>query len=478
MPETARVADEPTLPIELGAPATEPDRISWGVLTHYSTPMVPAYFLYMMVTVVYMNFATDVLLLAPGVIGTVFFASKIWDAVSDPMIGFLSDGTRSAIGRRKPWMFASTIPLVVMTIMLWSPPSSLESGELLIWVVVSVLGFYTAFTVYSVPQMALGIELSTSPHERSRVFAGRQVALTFGMLGAFLIATPMIIGNPAARENAVVLSTLLALLVGMAILSCTFALPREREDYFGRGARNPLTAVRDVLRNPHARLLLFVYFIEVFGIGATSAMTPYLLKYVTKAADYVGIVFLFYTIPAVLSIPFWVWLSRRYERHKLWRYAMGLQAIGYGTIIFQDEGRIGLMIASSLLNGFAGACGQTLGYAIKGDVIDYDEYETGERKEGAYLAAWSLAMKFGTGLMIAFSGWALGWSGFVPNEDQSATTKWTIRIMTGGAPFVCLLIGMLAFSRFSLDSREHARIRAVIDSRGGQEVPAPHASGS
>lgn len=448
------------------------DRIGWATLAHYATPLAPMYLLYMMVTVVYMNFATDVLLVAPGVIGTIFFGSKLWDAVSDPMVGYLSDRTRSRFGRRKSWIYASVLPIVAMTIMLWSPPADLDERGLLLWVVISVLGFYTAFTIYVIPQMALGLELSPSPHERARVFAGRQVTLTLGMLGAFLIATPMIIDNPSARENAGFLSTTTALVLAFSILVCTFWLPPERTDYIGRGAKNPLAAVRDVLRNPHARLLLFVYFIEVFGIGATSAMTPYLLKYVIKAADYIGIVFLFYTAPAFLSIPFWVWLGRRYERHKLWRFAMGLQAIGYGTIIFQEEGRLWLMIVSSLINGFATACGQTLGYAIKGDVIDYDEYLTGERKEGSYLAAWSLASKFGTGLMIALSGWALQLSGFIPNVAQTQTVHWTIKGMTGGAPFVCILIGMLAFSRFSLDSHESARIRAAIDARNADQTSA------
>ena len=185
---------------------------------------------------------------------------------------------------------------------------------------------------------------------------------------------------------------------------CTWALPPERVALGGRGAESPVAGIRDVLRNPHARLLLLVYFIEVFGIGATSAMTPYLLIYVTKASDYVGQVFLFFTGATVLAIPFWVWLGRRYERHRLWRVAMGIQAIGYGMILFQGEGRVTLMIVSSLVNGFATACGQTLGYSIKGDVIDFDELQTGERKEGVYLAAWNFASKLGTGLMVAFSG--------------------------------------------------------------------------
>ncbi len=443
-------------------------RIGWGTLAAYSAPLVPVYVLYMTLTVVYMNFATDVLAIAPGVIGAIFFVSKIWDAVSDPVIGFLSDRTRSRFGRRKVWMYASVIPMVVTTIMLWTPDARLGGRLLAVWSLVSVLGFYTAFTIFVVPQMALGVELSPSPHERSRIFGGRQTALTLGMLGAFIVATPLIVGHPDARQNAAVFAWVMAALLGVTILVTTRALPAERQVHVGRGAMNPLAATRDVLRNPHARLLLFVYLIEVFGIGATSAMTPFLLKYVTKAADYVGLVFLFYT--ALLSIPFWVWMGQRYERHRVWRVAMGLQAVGYGLIVFQDEGRLGLMIACSLLNGFAGACGQTLGYAIKGDVIDFDEYRTGERKEGSYLAAWNLAGKTGTGLMIALSGWALQASGFVANAEQTALTEWTIKGMTGGAPFVCLLIGMAVFSRFSLDGAEASRIRSEIAARRRAEA--------
>ena len=447
------------------APIASPDAppIAWATLVRYAAPLAPAYLLYMMLTVVYMNFATDVLLIGPGIVGTIFFLSKIWDAVSDPLVGFLSDATSSRFGRRRSWMFASALPLAGMSIMLWVPPASLEGGWLLFWVGASVIGFYTAFTIYAVPQMALGIEMSPSPHERSRIFAGRQIMLSLGMFLAFLVATPMIIGHPQARENAALLSTSTALVLAAAIVLCTLGLPRERSDYAGRGATNPVAAVRDVARNPHARLLLFVYFIEIFGIGATSALTPYLLKYVLDAAHLVGPVFGFYMLATVLSIPFWVRMGNRYERHVLWRYAMGLQAIGYGCILFQAEGRIALMVFSSLLNGFATGCGQTLGYAIKGDVIDYDEYLTGERKEGAYLAAWNLASKLGTGLMIAVSGWALESAGFIANQAQSELTRWTIKGMTGGAPFLCLLIGMVVFSRFSLDRREHERIRGEIE---------------
>lgn len=460
------------------APRVVTPGVSARTLVDFALPLAPVYLLYMMVTVVYMQFATDVLMIAPGVIGTVFFLSKIWDAISDPLVGYWSDRTRSRFGRRKSWIYASAPATALVTIMLWSPPVALSQTALFAWVVVSVLGFYTAFTMFLVPNMAYGIEIGASPEERAKVFGARQVALTLGMLAAFVIATPLITGHVDARDNARLVAGIGALAAALLIVVCTWRLPAERAEFVGRGARNPFAAFRDVTRNPHARLLLFVYFIEVFGIGATSAMTPFLLIYVTKATSYVGLVFLFYTIPAFLSIPIWIALAKRYEPHKLWRYAMGLQAIGYGSILLQEEGRLPLMIAGSIINGFATACGQTLGYAIKGDVIDYDEYRTGERKEGAYLAAWNLASKFGTGLMIAFSGWALQLSGFEPHAEQSELTKWTIKGMTGGAPLVCILIGMAAFWRFSLDRKERDRIRVAIDEAKDREAIRPPAPSS
>jgi GPH family glycoside/pentoside/hexuronide:cation symporter len=438
------------------------------VLVNYAAPLVSAQFIYMMVLVMYMNFATDVLGIAPGVIGTIFFVSKIWDAVSDPMVGYWSDRTRSRFGRRRSWMLASALPLGAVSIIIWSPPESLSGNALIAWIVVSIFAFYTVYTVYTVPQLALGAELSPVPSERGRAFGARQIAVTLGMLLAFVFAAPLLVDAETARASARLLAWCGALVTIVAIVSCTLALPEERRDYAGRGAASPVGAIRDVLRNPHARLLLFVYFIEIFGIGGTTAMTVYLLKYVTKAADFVGLVFLAYTIPAIFSIPLWVWLGQRYERHRVWLFAMGLSAIGYGSIVFQDEGRLLLMVFSSLINGFAMGCGQTLGQAIKADVVDYDEYLTGERKEGAYYATWNLAGKLGTGLMMALAGWALQASGFQENVEQTAVTRWTILMLMGGTPFVCMLIGMFAFRRFSLTSAEHARIRAVIDARGSR----------
>ena len=451
-------------PLEASAP-TVADRIPATTLFHYSMPIVSVTFIYMMVLVMYMNFATDALGIAPAFVGTVFFLSKIWDGVSDPMVGYWSDRTRSRFGRRRSWMLASAIPFAAMTVMLWSPPESLSEIQLKGWIVASVFGFFTAYTLFFVPQLALGAELSSSPVTRGWIFGARQVAVTLGMLFAFAFAAPLLGDSETARSSARMLAGWGALAAAVLIIGSTLALPKERADYVGRGSTHLVKAFRDVSRNPHARLLLFVYFIEIFGIGGTSSMTIYVLKYITKAADQLGFIFLMYTVPGLLAIPVWVWLGSRFERHRVWLFAMGLQAVGYGSMALQAEGRITLMICTSIVTGIGTACGQTLGQAIKADVIDYDEYQTGERKEGSYFAVWSLAGKLGTGLMIAIAGWALQGSGFERDVEQTVQVKRTILFLMGIAPMVCIAIGMIAFSRFKLSSVEHARIRAVLDQR-------------
>lgn len=439
--------------------------VTASTLFYYSAPVVVLQFIYMMVLVMYMNFATDTLGIAPAVIGTIFFASKIWDGFSDPLVGYWSDRTRLRFGRRRSWMLASALPFLLTTWMLWSPPASLGPTALNLWVTVSVLAFFTAYTLYYIPQLAYGAEISLEAPTRNRIFAYRQIANAIGMLCAFSFAAPLLVDSETARASATRLASWGGGAACFAIIACTLALPRERVEYIGRGAKNPLRAIRDVSANPHARLLLFVYFIEIFGIGGTSVMTIYVLKYVTKSADEIGLVFLAYTIPTLLSIPFWLWLGNRFDRKRVWLMAMGLQAIGYGSMVLQAEGRIALLICTCAVTGVGTACGQIYGHSIKADVIDYDEYMTGERKEGAYFAVWSLAAKLGTGLMIALGGWALQLSGFVPDVEQTTVTRWTILGLMGGAPFVCILIGMTAFTRFSLTNAEHVRIRRILDER-------------
>ena len=217
--------------------------------------------------------------------------------------------------------------------------------------------------------------------------------------------------------------------------------------------------------NPHARLLLIVFFIESLGLGGLSVLVPFVTQYVMERADLGPPMLGIYTTANLLGIPLWLYLGRFYEKRRLWLIAMLAGGFGFGLLLFLGPGDWPLMVASSLIAGSANACAVTLGQALKADLIDVDEHRTGQRKEGAYFAAWSFVSKLANGIMILLVGVVLEAAGYVPNVAQTATVRFTLVFLIGGMPVIGYTIGTLLFSRFSLSEAEHARVRLELDAR-------------
>ena len=123
-------------------------RVSWRTTLAFGAPGLGAGYMYLIMSLYVMKFSTDVLLIAPAVMGIIFSLSRIWDAVSDPLVGYLSDRTRSRFGRRRTWILASAIPIFGAFIMVFAPPEGLQGTGLIIWMAVAVIGFYSAMTVF------------------------------------------------------------------------------------------------------------------------------------------------------------------------------------------------------------------------------------------------------------------------------------------------------------------------------------------
>lgn len=455
-------------------PTARPDgRVSWATVFSFGMPGLGAGYMYLMLSLYVMKFATDVLLIAPAIMGLIFSASRIWDAISDPLVGYLSDRTRIRYGRRRSWILASTLPIGAAFIMVFAPPQGLSGAGLAIWMGVAVIGFYSAMTVFFVPHLSLGAELSSNYHERSRLFGVRHGFYTFGsilsLISFYILISAEQQGQAVVREAAYQLA-LLASVVMVVLILLSVGQLRERADYQGRVNANPFHAFRDVWRNPHARLLIIVTFIEHVGSAAIGALTLYVAQYVVGAPLWAPVMILCYMIPSSLSVPMWIPLSRRFGKVRLWMFSMVLTGCSFGAMFalpFLDGVgfKIGYICVAAFFAGLAAGCGGTLSPSIQGDVIDYDEMVTGERKEGSYFAAWNFVYKGATGVMLLLTGFVLQLSGFVPNQPQSMTVQVAMVTLYGLFPLVCYGIGAYLFRRFSLDEAEHAKIRAVLNDR-------------
>ena len=429
--------------------------------------------MYLLLSLYVMKFATDVLLIAPVVMGAIYSLSRIWDAVSDPLIGYLSDRTTHRFGRRRSWILASTIPIAAGFYMVFSPPLELEGTALIIWMGVAVIGFYSAMTLFYVPHLSLGAELSDDYHERSRMFGVRHAAYILGSILS-LISLQLLLNaeyGPDGDVRAVAEQlAIIAVVVTVVLVLGAVVNLKERKEFQGRVQAGPFQAFKDVWQNPHARLLLIVTFIEYVGSSAIAALTLYVTHYVVGAPTLAPLIIFAYMLPSSASVPLWVPLSRRFGKIRVWIGGMLLTGVSFGGMFFlvffeSETTRIVWIFVMAAFGGLANGCGGTLGPSVQGDVIDYDEYQTGERKEGAYFAAWNFMQKSALGLMLLLTGFVLEFSGFVPNQEQAMHTKYAMVTLYGLFPLVCYLVGAYMFRKFSLDEQAHADIRAELDAR-------------
>ena len=268
-----------------------------------------------------------------------------------------------------------------------------------------------------------------------------------------------------AFELAVIASIGMVLLILVAIGQL-----KERADFQGRVKSTPFGAFRDVWRNHHARLLIVVTFIEHVGSAAIGVLTLYVAQYVVGAPLWAPVMILCYMVPSTFSVPLWIPLSRRFGKVRLWMFSLGLTGLSFGSMFalpFLDG--VGLRIVyicvAAAFAGLAAGCGGTLSPSIQGDVIDYDEMVTGERKEGSYFAAWNFVYKSAIGVMLLLTGFVLQFSGFVPNQEQTMTVQVAMVTLYGLFPLVCYTIGAIMFSRFKLDEKAYLEIRRTLDER-------------
>ncbi|MGH0035056.1 MAG: MFS transporter [Myxococcota bacterium] len=439
------------------------DRVPLSSLVAYGPPVFALSSLLFFVQFYFLKFATDVLLLAPAAVGVVFALGRVWDAVSDPIVGTWSDRTRTRFGRRRPWMMAG-VPLLALCFgFVWVQPEALGPGGRMAWSMLALFAFYSAYTVYAVPHQSLGAELTSSHHERSRVFGLYAVFFTLGVLTAF--GAIQYVNNAGSPRQAAAWVSAGAALLAVGVLSWPPALLRERSEFQGRGGDQPLQAMKDVLANPHARLLLVAQFTQLLGASVIGILSPYLFEYVLDRTDLIAVLPGAFVVSSMAAVPAWVWLSRRIGKRVTWQIAMVTFGVAVGSFFFIDVGRIDILTVQLVVAGAASGCGAAVGPSMLADVIDWDELQSGERKEGAYSAAWGFAIKASNAAVILLTGVGLGAMGFVANQEQTEGAKLGLRLLYSALPFAGYGLGALVLGRYALDEAEHARIREALQSR-------------
>ncbi len=414
-----------------------------------------------------LNFVTDNLGLAASLAGLALLIGRAWDAVTDPLMGTLSDRTVSRWGRRRPYLlFGSAAMVVGMTLVFlevggrgWS------TGALFAWVVFAVCVVSTAYTVVFIPYAALTPELAQDFQERTNLNGYRMAWAIVGTLlgaGAFTIVVDLAAGAGAGAGYTVA-GALFGVISAAAVL-ITFASVRERPVTRGRApAGNVFAGYAAALKVRPFRLALFPWALFMTGIVVATSAVPFYFEHLYGRPELASLASLALLLAAFAAIPGWVWLSGRIGKRTAYNAGMALfGAALLAAYLFAHRDPTVLFVLMALA-GVGLATNYVMPWSIIPDVVDYDELENGQRREGVFYGMWTFLQKLGLGLAGAVSGAVLQWTGYVPDAAQTPLALHGIRLLIGPIPALFFIAGILVLARYPIDRAAHAAIRAKLD---------------
>lgn len=421
-------------------------------------------------------FYSDTVLVPLGFIALVKAIARALDAVTDPIMGWISDRTKSPWGRRRPWI-AIGAPLASLSFyLMFTPPDQLSGVEAAAWFAGTYTLYYLFHTVYIIPHNGLGPEMTLNYHERSTLFGYREGFVVVGTLVAATLP-PILIGSLGGEREAY---TAFAVIFGSLLTLLYFNLVwrvRERPEFMRRKSNPLIPGVRRVMRNRVFRLLLTVYLVSSITGAIPGLMMPYFTKYVLQPENpdmWLGIFLAIYFGAGFCCLPIWVWASRRFEKKPVWLVSFVPGITASLSLFTLGEGDI---LATAIILVWAGAgfsAGLFLGPSMQADVIDYDELYTGKRREAQYEALWSIMTKFMVIPSMSVPLAILASVGYEPNVEQTETVQFTIRAIFGLAPATTAMVAFCIACFYPINKEIHTRIwNGIEEHKNGGTVIDP-----
>lgn len=428
-------------------------------------------------------FFTNVAGIPAGMAGSILMIGKIWDAINDPIIGILSDRTRSRLGRRYPWILFGAIPFGFFFFLQWIVPQFSENATAnqwgLFWYYVGISVIFNIFyTIVNLPYTALTPELTLDYDERTSLTSFR---FAFSIGGSILSLVVALVVFGKIQDNPVqqyqVLGGLCAIASILPLFWCVWGT-RDRAAYMGRYRQEiGLAAVDETTPLPYLEQLRIAFtnrpFLFVVGIYLCSwlalqntvAIIPYFVK------NWMGLsnqaftqVVMAVQVTALAMLFVWSRIGRIVDKRVVYFMGMVFWLVAQVGLFLLQPGQVGLMYGLAVLAGLGVSTAYLIPWSMIPDVIDLDELHTGQRREGIFYGFMVLLQKMGLALGLFLVGQALDRAGFIeaiagqPDPAQPASALNAIRWMIGPIPAIVLGLGLVLAYFYPISREVHAEI--------------------
>ena len=354
-----------------------------STLFFYGLTEFPIHITLMPMTAFIPNFYASDLGISLAVVGTIVLVTRLFDVITDPLIGFLSDRTNTRWGRRRPWLVASLPLMMIGVYKLFLPDHGVGGAYLSMWMTVVWLGW----TMLLIPYWAWAAELSPDYQERSIITGWRSAIGIAGSLAAQLlpIGALFIFGYGGTGEVLILIGIMMLIMLPLAIGLTVWKVP-ERRDYiattipFGR-------ALRMMWRNGPFKRLVISFFLTWAGLAVTTSLYLFYVRHVVDEQK-AGVAMLSaYYLCNLLGVGFWVWVSQHIGKHRAWAASLLLIAVAHPFYLLHGQGDFVWMLPVSIVSGIAGGAFVALPNSMKADVIDLDGLKSGADRAGSFFAA-------------------------------------------------------------------------------------------
>lgn len=399
--------------------------------------------------------------LSLAAVGTILFLARMSDVVTDPVVGQLSDRTRTRHGRRKPWIFLGTPLLLLSMWMLFVPQGAVDNLYFAIWLVLLWLGW----TFIAIPYYAWGAEISPHYHERTRIASWRTSA---GLIGTLIaIVVPLLTGlwfnygNPVDESLHVIA---ICATIGMVIaVPCLLLVPEGKPI---ETKQIPLMdGIRVMWSNGPFKRLMFGFMMAALGPAIGGPLYILFVVHVLEASVSSNVVLLVFYVANLMGVLLWNQVARRVGKRKAWLMGMATAIIAQPGYWFLGAGDLFWMMIVFFVLGIGIGSFSALPAAMKADVVDLDRLRSGEDRTGLFFSVWSLANKF----VIAFA------AGFVLNllalfDFQAAGQNgpdqiMALRVIFIFLPVVFYLIGFAVMWNYPISEERHKRMIGLLERR-------------
>jgi GPH family glycoside/pentoside/hexuronide:cation symporter len=415
-------------------------------------------------------FLLDVAGVRPAAAGLIFLLVKIWDAVNDPLMGVLSDRTRTRWGRRRPWLLFAAIPFGLTFFLQWVVPDAGDTFKFWYYLIVAIM-LDTAYTAVNVPYVALTPELTHDYDERTSLSAYR---MSFSILGGVFSAflhTIIVDSVPDITRGYLISAAIWSFFIIVPNF-ITFAFTREV--HYKEDRPEPpkvLEGMKIAFQNKAFVHVTVIYLLSWLSIQFVQSNLILYVRYWMNAESQFGVLLLAVQVSAFLFVLLWTRVSARIGKQSTYYIGMGFWIIVSILLFFLQPGQITLLFILAILAGGGVSIGYLIPWSMLPDVIEQDELDTGVRREGLFYGFFVFLQKLGLSLGLAISNFVLEAAGYitpVPGEfppTQPDSVLFALRIFVSLLPAVVLLASFPVVRAFPIDRTRHAELRDEIERR-------------